>query len=273
MMKTSFTDDKLRSEFAKVFSVLAIIVSLLITFVDFSQRIRIGIGIGLILACIIIYCAMYFFANKEKTKKLFINDTNINIIYGNLFEQVGIKVIAFNEYFDTIVDNKIISKASLNGLFMNNYSGGTEVINNCIDRNQSIKKNIVETNCTREYGGKTTKYRLGSIVPVDDYFLLAFTHFDDQNRAFLPVDEYIDCLMHMWDELDTLYGGRPLCIPLLGNGITRFNNTVIPPQELLQNILWTFRASRKKFNNTSSLTIVLDENNKSNTNLYKIGKE
>ena len=76
--------------------------------------------------------------------------------------------------------------------------------------------------------------------------------------------------MHMWSEIDKYYSGKPVSLTLLGSGITRFNNAEITAQELLKYLVMTFKASKVKFNNTSSLTIVLNEKIKDEINLYDI---
>ena len=53
-----------------------------------------------------------------KKIKLNIKGSDFIIKQGDIFLQEGLKVINFNEYFDTIVDNKIIAKNSLNGKFI-----------------------------------------------------------------------------------------------------------------------------------------------------------
>ncbi|MCC9872603.1 hypothetical protein HK153_06800, partial [Streptococcus agalactiae] len=46
--------------------------------------------------------------------------TTLIVKSGDIFEEDGLKAIAFNEYFDTTVDDKIIAKKSLNGQFILN---------------------------------------------------------------------------------------------------------------------------------------------------------
>lgn len=213
---------------------------------------------------------MLIVANKRNSKKLSINNTDVRIEYGNIFEKDGVKVIAFNEFFDTQVNDRIISKSSLNGQYVTKRIGGAEAIDSVIKSDLHIRRNICETDVNRTFGGKTTRYSLGSICMDDDYFLLAFTKFDNNNRAYLGVTDYIGCLMNMWNELDILYAGRPVVIPLLGSGITRLKNEM-SAQELLEELIWTYRASRVRF--SSSLTIVLSETLRKQINLFDIGKE
>lgn len=222
---------------------------------------------------ILAFLIMWFLANKKDERKLKINSTNIVIKYGDLFKEEGLKVIAFNEFFDTQVDDKVIATSSLNGVFITEYSEGARTIDTKVESEAQLRENIIAQNVHRQFGGKTTKYQLGCVCPYKDYFLLAFSHFDDNNKAYISVEDYISCLMHMWNELDIYYAGRPIVIPLLGSGITRFNNSEITPQELLKYVVMTFKASKVKFNNTSSLTIILNEKIRDDINLYDIQED
>ena len=272
-LKVGITNKLLWSNFIKVISAVAGVLSIVLTFIDIEQRPRIVIAICSFILLLIIFIVMLIFANKKTSRKMKINGTDVNVIYGDIFAQKGIKVIAFNEYFDTKVDDKIISTTSLNGIYINQHSAGADVIDTIINTEEHLKKKILKKNVNRKYGGKTTLYKLGTICPVDDYFLLALTHFDEDNKAYLSLEDYIPCLMHMWNELDIYYAGKPIAITLLGSGITRFNNSEITPQELLKYIVLTFKASKVKFNNTSSLAIVLNERFRDKINLYDIKED
>lgn len=46
--------------------------------------------------------------------------------------------------------------------------------------------------------------------------------FDDENRAYLFIQDYVSFLLNFWNEIDIIYAGRSVSIPLLGSGITRF---------------------------------------------------
>ena len=272
-MKVKIYNKRLWSGFIKIVSVLTTALSFVLTIVDVEQKTRIVISTILLGILIIIFLIKWCLANKKEEQKLKINATDVIIKYGDIFTQPGVKVIAFNEYFDTKVDDKIIASNSLNGVFLNQYSGGGSVIDNVIVEEVRLRKNIVEENVYRPYGGKTTRYKLGSICPIDDYFLVAFTHFDDDNKAYISVEDYISCLMHMWNEIDRYYAGRPISITLLGGGITRFNDTELQPQELLNYIVMTYKASKVKYNHTSSLTIVLNDRVRDEINLYDIWED
>ena len=45
----------------------------------------------------------------------------MNIKIGDIFKEEGMKVIPVNEYFDTEVDNVIISQTTLHGMYIKEY--------------------------------------------------------------------------------------------------------------------------------------------------------
>ena len=196
-------------------------------------------------------------ANFKNKAKIRINNSTVNIIFGDIFKQRELKVIAFNEYFDTLVDDKIISHASLNGQYLDKHISDIEQLDLDIEGDARLKERITDRNFERK-SGKKVKYKLGSIHLHGDYILLAFSHFDENNRARLTLQEYTDCLMNMWNEIDMIYSGKTVSVPLLGNGVTRFKDCKINEQELLDIILCTYRISKVKFTYPACLNIVLN---------------
>lgn len=271
--KVKITNKKLWANYIKPVSISAGIISFILAFVDLEQFVRIAIGLVYIVILLTMFLVMLHKANKESSKEMNINDTDVKIKFGDIFAQNGIKVIAFNEYFDTQVDDRVISESSLNGQYILHHSNGREYIDAAIEKENHLEEAIVQRNVYRNQGGKQIKYRLGTLCPIDDYFIMAFTHFDKNDKAYLSLEDYVSCLMHMWSELDYLYAGKPINITLFGSGITRFNNGLVSEQELLHLIVRTFEISKVRFGNTSSLTILLDEKVKGKINLYDIGKE
>lgn len=268
MKKVKFFDKQLLEQSRGLLSLLSTILSFLMVF-DYNIFIKVLLLFLVAIILVVKHCCSWNSANNSKIFKGKFNGTDVIVKFGNIFEQEGCKVIAFNEYFDTLVDNNIISEKSLNGAFINQYHGGKEKLDEVIVGNERLNDNIIERDVVRPHGGKTEKYRLGTICPVDNDFLLAFSHFDDKDRAYLSVEDYISCLMHMWNELDRYYASRDIVIPLLGGGITRFNDSRINPQELLRYMLITYKASRIRFKN-SKLVLVLSEDIESEINLFEL---
>ena len=79
------------------------------------------LGIIMIFIFILIYILIWRRANLLTNIIINIDGSTVNIKSGDLFEEQGFKVIPFNEYFDTQVDDKIIANSSLNGIFIKKY--------------------------------------------------------------------------------------------------------------------------------------------------------
>ena len=63
---------------------------------------------------------IWIYANKRNSISLTINNSTVEVKFGDLFsEESDWKSIAFNEYYDTIVDDEIIAQSTLNGIFIN----------------------------------------------------------------------------------------------------------------------------------------------------------
>ena len=184
-----------------------------------------------------------------------------------MFRQSDWKVIGFNEYFDTLVDDKVIARNSLNGIFIEKYVKGNlpklkEAINSARNDEDTTLKPISLRN------GKT-RYPVGRIITYDNTFmLLALTHFD-HNQAHLTQGEYEVCLRNMWHEISRLYANRPVALPLLGGGITRFEVTK-SSNALLKCMLCTLKMSNAQIN--SEITIVVTDKVMKELDVYEISR-
>lgn len=121
--------------------------------------------------------------------------------------------------------------------------------------------------------GKKKRYKLGSSVLIDDEFILtAFSRFDDDNKAKLTMQEYINFLLAFWNEINRLYAQRTVSVPVFGAGITRFRNGFedIDINELLQIMVWTFKVSKIKFTYPAKLQIIIHEDLLKKVNLYEL---
>lgn len=208
--------------------------------------------------------------NNMKKVTLSIHDSTFEIKSGNIFDSRDLKVINFNEYFDTQVDDKVIATNSLNGKFISNIlNNNTKNLDKEIEKQLSDK--IIETNKNRK-NGKKNKYNLGEIVTYDDYLLTSLTKFTEDNRAILSLKDYLTFLMNFWDNLDKIYANRSVTITLFGSSsLTRFTDAYeISDQDLIEIIIWTFKISKIKFKYPTKITMVLSEDLIKKINLYKV---
>lgn len=195
-----------------------------------------------------------------------IQNKTVNIKQGDIFASEDWKIIPFNEYFDTQVDDIVIAHNSLNGIFIDNYVDNLANLQSVIENSPTVKRLP-----HRIKNGKIC-HPLGRIINYDEYMLLAFSHFDDNNQATLTHNQYESCLRTMWGEVSRTYANRPISLPLLGGGITRFENPAIKNEtQLLKCILCTLRTSSATIN--QPITICLTEAAIRNIDLYEIKKQ
>jgi len=214
-----------------------------------------------LLTVVITFVIKYFRVKKGISLK--IRGIRVNIGQGNIFEAKGWKVIAFNEYFDTTVDDKIIAHNTLNGIFINEYVENIEDLKSAIET--EIDDNTIYK---RQVRNNRDVFPLGRIITYKDFMLLAFTHFEN-NEARLTLKDYEGCLRIMWTEICRTYANKPIFIPLLGSGITRFDGTPHKSNfDLLKCMLCTLRTSGVNIN--QPITIILTEKAIQDINIYEI---
>lgn len=227
-------------------------------------------AIGNIVAFVLIYVGILIAAKKCRRRTLRVNGNHIEIRFGDLFTIPGSKVIAFNEYFDTTVDEKIISSKTLNGIVLNKHIDDIEAFNVSLENDKICVQSILENNVGR-LSGKTVKYALGTCFKYDQFIAVAFTHFDDRDVAFITMPEYLSCLTNMWTNLNSIYAGDNLVLPLLGSGITRMKaGAHLDKQEQLNILISTLRYSNVEFSHDSIITIVLPENLSDEINIFTL---
>jgi hypothetical protein len=271
-MKIPFFDKRLIHTFYAVLSAISVITSVVFIFFDIDTKYKVTIGVVTLALLVLLYVGIWINSNVRQSIHLKINNSEVEVKFGDLFsEKADLKAIAFNEYFDTLVDDKIIAKASLNGIFIDRfYQGKVDELDRVISTDTHLLEMVVGESIDRPVG-KKTKYKLGTICIVNDYLITAFSHFDEYNRAYLDINDYINCLLNFWNEIDRVYAGRTVALPVFGSGITRFRGyDNISDQELLELIIWTFKVSRIKFTYPSKVKIVIYHKKREKINLLAL---
>ena len=148
---------------------------------------------------------------RKKSLDLRISNTlRVKVAEGDIFsysKDENYVVIPVNEYFDTIVDNKIINKSTIHGQFIlkyykDNHAKLHEEIEAYFKAN-NINGKPEERN---ESKGHNIKYSLGTCAIINkdntNFVLLALTHFDNEDHAYVE-----------------------LYMPLMGMGMSRLNQS------------------------------------------------
>jgi hypothetical protein len=269
-LKVRFLDWILLKNYMAVLTIISVFFTLCSFFISIPSNRKIAWFIVLLGLFLAIYIYMWFRANLLDRVTLKVNNSTVDVKVGDVFDQRGLKVIAFNEYFDTLVDDVIISTTSLIGIYINTNVQDITELDRLIAHDEHVRDNFQGEDLHRQKG-KRNRYRLGTIFKHHDFLLTAFSKFDKDNRAFLYMNDYINFLMNFWNEVDIVYNGRSISIPLLGSGITRFKEyDAITEQELLELLIWSFKTSRIKFTYPSKVSIIIHESKKDKINFYKL---
>ena len=260
-MKVKFCDKTLWSKYLATLGIFSSVVTL-ISFFATAADLGIGvlyIAIPFVALIVVTFLAMWYCANHRNHADLIINNTTVKVCEGDIWslldrepaERAGeISVIGVNDYYDVIVDERIVSSGSLHGQYVNKIAqaGKLGQLNTTIENDPFLNGSGNSKMVTSRKAGKQVRYKLGSVVEFESYVLTAFTKFDANNQAWLSAEEYVGFWMRFWENIDKIYAGRTISIPLMGAGITRFKNGKPSKQELLEVMLWTLKISG--FHNT-----------------------
>lgn len=271
MNKVSFFDKRLVGSFFKLTSALSAALSLVVLFVDIPKDNKVLFGWIFLVLLLLIYLANWVWSNRLNEITINVEGSAVTIKSGDIFLQSGLKVIAFNEYFDTSVDNEIIAEGSLNGIFIKKYLDVPVAnLDSHIDGYVFESSEVLEPNLERR-SGKKKRYLIGTICVYKDYILTAFSKFDENNRAQLTMPEYLEFLINFWDRVNNVYAQQDVSTPIFGSGITRIKgHKTISDEDLLKIMLWTFRISEMRFKYPARLTVVIHKDKISNVNLLDI---
>ena len=241
-MKVAFWDRDLRKRYCEFWSMFSVFISFVLIFLSVPDEWKIVCGGIFIVILAGSYIGMWLVANNATSAHIVINETNVNVIIGDIFEQDGLKVIGFNDFMDTIVDDKIVARGTLHGKFLKKYPEIVSELDLLLNENEMFNKNIEESNVKRDCE-KNTCYKLGIVLRWNDYILTPFSKFNDDNEACLSAEQYIEFLMNFWKNIGKVYAGNTINIPLMGAGIVRFHDGKPSEQELLEIMIRTLKLS------------------------------
>lgn len=256
-MRVGIFDEAVRTRYIDYIGTIATVLSFAFIFIDLeSFWCRVAAVLFVALIFVIVYLGIWVKIRKSRGFQVRINDFSVEVVSGDLFDQYGLKVIPFNDQYDTKVDNRLIAESSLNGIYIRKYLDiSPDELEKEIQNDADLK---VHDDSAYEFRRKV--YRLGSIHVRNDYALVAFSHFDELNRAVLTMEEYVCCLLSFWKELDRVYAMRDVAVPLLGGGITRIHSDVSANKQfLLETLLRTLELSQFRPCDDAHVRIVVRE--------------
>ncbi|ARU21545.1 Fis family transcriptional regulator [Ralstonia solanacearum] len=181
--------------------------------------------------------------------------TVIEVLFGDLFEQDGIRAIAVNDFFDSEL-GKPVSDKSVHGIFLKKCFGGhPETFDKQVDAELA---NVASESVARSQG-KTKRFPIGStaLITVNDdrYIALAFASTDPATcKASANVTMMWTALHNLWQRGRVEAGGYPINLPLVGSGLSGLG---LPTRDLLNLIILSAITETKSREITPRVRIVL----------------
>ena len=193
-------------------------------------------------------------------------DTKIKVKFGNLLEQEGWKAIGVNDFFDSHVDEDLVSSKSLHGYVINTYWP---------DRRADWQKQISSTLVTvdgetvNRLKGNKRRYPIGATgyaTEGDNKFLfVALSKTDVSNNVVSANGEMlIAAVRGMLRKARSVCSYEPLSIPLMGSGLARIG---IKNSVILDLIITAILEETRRGRVTGEITVIVPPDKEDQINL------
>jgi hypothetical protein len=184
-------------------------------------------------------------------------NTNVEILFGDLFQSEGHKVIPVSQYFDSKI-GKPVSPRSVHGLYIQNILGGhSNILDEAVKQQLSGK----EIEISRRPEGLNNKYPIGTTITISHnshyYFLFALCESDYDCKVSCDPSLMLKALDGLWSKVRIEGNGFDVNLPLIGNGLSGIG---LPPSQLLQLILISLLKFTKEKDLACLVRIVLLQN-------------
>jgi len=213
------------------------------------------LAFGVVILVAIIYSLRKVWKPSKIEIKVAHTNTTIEVLFGDLFVQDGIKVIAVSEFFDSKL-GKPVSGKSLHGIFLKKCFGGHPE-----SFDKQVEDQLRAVSCTEvlKSDGKTKRYPIGTsaLIMVDQerYLTFALTKADLETcKATADVTMMWVALNQLWQRVRIESGGNPLNLPLVGSGLSGIG---LPTRDLLNLIILSAITETKAKQITTKIKIIL----------------
>lgn len=218
----------------------------------------------------IVYSAYRIRRPSSVTFSIAHTNTKIQIKFGDIFCEDGVRCIAVSEFFDSELGLPV-SKNSLHGIFLSRCFGGHP---DSFDKIISAELVDAKSETVHREQGKETKYPIGTTANVginsDRYLCFALCRAD---ITTLKVEADVPML---WQALEGLYGkarnslgGVPLVLPLVGSGLSGIG---LHARDLLDLIVLSIIAESKKKQIATLIKIILTSDRFDEVDLAEVKK-
>jgi hypothetical protein len=241
-----------------VFTSFSVIFTLVKAVTHFIPAIKIEgrLALGLAIAVSVIYGLWKVWKPSRIEIPIANCNTVIEVLFGDLFVQDGIRAIAVSEFFESKL-GKPVSDRSIHGIFLQRcFPGGPESFDSRIDEQL---RGVEYTEVPQKVEGKTKCYPIGTTALItvnhDRYLLFAFTRTDPSTcKVSSNIKLMWDSLYQLWQRARAEAGGYAINLPLVGSGLSGLG---LPTRDLLNLIILSIITETKAREITQRIRIVL----------------
>ena len=198
--------------------------------------------------------------NDKITKgiNISVGGNSVTIKSADIFKENALRVIPVETHFQTTIDDKIISKNSLHGKLVQQHAD-PEILK------QAIKKEAkrLGINLGRD---KLYSFKLGTAIRCDgkdgEYIMVALIELDENYEAHTNTRLFLDTLTQIWKEINRVYNGHDIALPIFGSGITRFDDEHYSTEEKLICMLHMLKKSKVHFRSKISILLFSEDADK-----------
>lgn len=213
------------------------------------------VPLGVIILISISYALKQVWKPSKIEIKVSNSNTTLEVVFGDLFQQDGIRVIAVNEFFDSKIGRPVSDK-SLHGIFLKNCFGGHP---EPFDKEVNVQLKGIESREVQKVEGKTRSFPIGSSVLItvdqDRYLAFAFAKTDPEScKAYSDVTMMWVALHQLWQRARIESSGNALNLPLVGSGLSGLG---LPTRDLLNLIILSAITETKAKQVSHKIRIVL----------------
>ena len=219
----------------------------------------------------VIYALKKIWKPSKVTVKIANTNSIIEILFGDIFEVDGIRVIAVTEYFDSNI-GKPVSDKSLHGIFLMKCFGGHP---ESFDKQVEEQLRGIEGKSISKIEGKSTSYPIGTnaliSVNQDRYLVFGFAKADPETcKAYSDIAMMWTALQKLWYRARNESSGYPVNLPLVGSGLSGLG---LPDRDLLNLIILSIITETKLKQVTHKFRIVLHPDRFENFDLRKVKED
>lgn len=222
------------TKFAEVLGLMMVIWSVIELLLPLDAIPLCGrVCVVVMIIAISIVAALCAVLKKRDVLELQINKrTKLEIKQDDMFvaSKGAVCVIPVNEYFDTHLEEGIISKNTLHGTFLSFFENRIPQLRNDIDR-QLDKIIALPSNRKRTMVPDLPqrRYPLGTCVRIVDedrtYLLVAISRFNEFEHVDVAREEYPEIVRKMFNGIENLRDAKAVFMPLLGSGNSGYELT------------------------------------------------